>query len=119
MKKAQSTVAVRQWFRKMAAEMWPIATGSLALRKGPCIRKDCPVCASGNGHSSYALYGRRGKRRFSIYIPERLVPEVRAAIQNGRALQELINETGVRYVMALKSQDDGKQERARGGNVLG
>lgn len=119
MKKVQSTAAVRQWFRKMAAEMWPIATGSLALRKGPCIRKHCPLCASGNGHSSYALYGRQGKRRFSIYIPERLVPEVRAAIQNGRALQELINEAGVRYVKALKGQEDGKQDRAGGGNVLG
>jgi hypothetical protein len=28
-----------------------------------------------------------------------LVPEVRAAIQNGRQLQELINEAGVRYLL--------------------
>jgi hypothetical protein len=34
-----------------------------------------------------------------------LVPEVRAAIQNGRRLQEFINEAGVRYVKALKRQD--------------
>jgi hypothetical protein len=34
-----------------------------------------------------------------------LVPEVRAAIQNGRRLEELINEAGVRYVNALKRQD--------------
>lgn len=39
--------------------------GSLALRKGPCIRPNCPACASGEGHSSYAPYGRRGKRRVS------------------------------------------------------
>ena len=32
------------------------------------------------------------------------MPEVRAAIQNGRELQELINEAGVRYVSALKRQ---------------
>jgi len=37
-----------------------------------------------------------------MYIPARLVPEVRAAIQNGRQLQELINEAGMRYVGALK-----------------
>ena len=60
---------------------------------------------SGEGHSSYALYGRQGDRRFSIYVPERLVPEVRTAIQNGRQLQELINEAGMRHLNALKRQD--------------
>jgi hypothetical protein len=48
------------------------------------------------------LYGRRKGRRFSIYIPEELVPQVRTAIRNGRNMQELINEAGVRYVRALK-----------------
>ena len=36
---------------------------------------------------------------------ERLVPEVRKAIENGRLLQELINEAGVRYVSALKNEE--------------
>jgi hypothetical protein len=35
----------------------------------------------------------------------RLVPEVREAILNGRRLQELINEAGVRYVTALKNKE--------------
>jgi hypothetical protein len=89
----------------MTKELWPVATGSLSLRKGPCIRERCPACASGEGHSSYALYGRSGKKRFSIYVPERLASEVRVAIENGRRLQELINEVGVRYVKSLKSED--------------
>jgi hypothetical protein len=104
MKKSETPAAVRHWFRTMTKELWPVATGSLSLRKGPCIRERCPACASGEGHSSYALYGRSGKKRFSIYVPERLVPEVRAAIQNGRRLEELINEAGVRYVTSLKSE---------------
>ena len=54
---------------------------------------------------SYALYVRRGSRRFSIYVPQRLVPDVRRAIENGRLLQELINEAGVRYVSALKNEE--------------
>ena len=41
-------------------------------------------------------------RRFSVYIPEGLVPEVRSAVRNGRLLQDLINDAGVRYVRALK-----------------
>ena len=104
-KKSETPAAVRDWFRKMTEQLWPIATGSLSLRKGPCIRERCPACASGEGHSSYALYGRSGKKRFSIYVPERLVPEVRDAIQNGRRFQELINEAGLRYVNALKTED--------------
>lgn len=104
-KKSDTPVQVRQWFQRMTEQLWPIATGSLSLRKGPCIREHCPACASGEGHSSYALYGRSGKKRFSIYVPERLVPEVRAAIRNGRRLQELISEAGVRYVRALKDED--------------
>ena len=104
-KKTESLTDVHDWFADAVRKLWPVAVGSLALRKGPCIRPNCPACASGEGHSSYALYGRRGKRRVSTYIPARLVPEVRAAIQNGRRLQELINEAGIRYVAALKSRD--------------
>lgn len=96
---------VQQWFTKAIGGVWPVATGSLSLRKGPCIRKNCPACAAGKGHSSYALYVRRGSRRFSIYVPERLVPEVRQAIENGRLLQDLINDAGVRYVSALKNEE--------------
>jgi hypothetical protein len=105
MRKTQSTEDVRRWFAGVIHDLWPVAVGSLSLRKGPCIRPNCAACAFGEGHSSYALYGRRGKRRFSIYVPERLVPEVNAAIQNGRRFQELINEAGVRYVSALKDED--------------
>ena len=110
MPKTESVEDVRGWFAGVIRDLWPVAVGSLSLRKGSCIRPNCPACASGEGHSSYALYGRRGKRRFSIYVPERLVPEVSEAIQNGRRLQELINEAGVRYVGALKRQD-AKQSR--------
>lgn len=105
MRQSETPAAVRQWFQRATEQLWPVATGSLSLRKGPCIRERCPACASGEGHSSYALYGRSGKKRFSIYVPERLVPEVRAAIRNWRRLQELINEAGVRYVKALKSEE--------------
>jgi hypothetical protein len=50
------------------------------------------------------LCGRRGAQRFSIYVPDELAPEVQQAIENGRQLQELMNEAGVRLVHALKNQ---------------
>ncbi|MGA7931305.1 MAG: DUF6788 family protein [Candidatus Sulfotelmatobacter sp.] len=95
---------VRRWFSQAISGIWPVATGSISLRKGRCIRKNCSACAAGKGHSSYALYVRRGSRRFSIYVPQKLVPEVRKAVENGRLLQELINEAGLRYVSALKNE---------------
>ncbi len=55
-------------------------------------------------HSSYALSGYRGDRRFSIYVPEELAPDVQTAVENGRQLQELMKEAGLRYVRARKSE---------------
>lgn len=111
----RKTSEVQRWFVQAVQGLWPMATGSLSLRKSPCIRTNCKACASGQGHSSYVLYSRRGKRRFSIYIPDRLVPEVRAAIDNGHLMQELLNEAAVRYVNALKEkQSENKRKRAVG-----
>jgi len=50
------------------------------------------------------LYGKTGNKRFSLYVPERLVPQVRTAIRSGKRLQELIGEAGVLYVKGLKEQ---------------
>jgi hypothetical protein len=52
------------------------------------------------------LYGRAKGRRFSIYIPEDLVPEVQHCLEKGRALQDLLFEAAPRYVKALKGEKD-------------
>ena len=95
---------VMRWFQMAIQKLTPVAAGSLSLRKSPCIRKNCRVCASGEGHSSYALYGRLNGKRFSIYVPDDLVPQIQEAITNGRRVQELLNEAGVRYTRALKAK---------------
>ena len=89
------------------AKLWPVAEGSLSLRRSPCIRENCQVCARGEGHPSYVLYARRGGRRVSTYVPADIAPKIEKALENGRHLQELINEAGVRYAEAVK------RERAR------
>jgi hypothetical protein len=58
------------------------------------------------------LYGRAKGRRFSVYVPEDLVPEVRRFVDSGRALQEMLDEAAPRYVKALKRAKDKKQKRA-------
>ena len=104
MRKAETTDDVMRWFQKAARDLWPIATGSLSLRKSPCIRKHCHLCESGQGHSSYALYGRNENRRFSIYVPDELVEPLEKAVQNGRDLHKLMAEAGRRYALALKNE---------------
>ena len=41
-----------------------------------------------------ASYGRHNGRRFAVCIPEDLVPEVRHAVDMGRALQDLLVQAG-------------------------
>lgn len=95
---------IRRWFSNAIQRLWPIAIGSISLRKSPCIRENCSACASGIGHSSYALSGYRGNRRFSVYVPDELAPDIQKAVENGRQVQDLMKEAGLRYVHARKRE---------------
>jgi hypothetical protein len=108
MARSESPEQVRLWFQAAVRDLWPVAIGSISLRKSPCIRKHCQLCESGQGHSSYALYGRSGKARFSIYVPDELAEDVEKAVQNGRNLQKLMTEAGQRYTLALKNERRGR-----------
>ena len=109
--KPETSENVKQWFNQAIQHLWPVAEGSLSFRKCPCIRKNCRVCASGKGHRSYILYARRGKERVSVYVPEDVVPSVEQALENGRELQTLMNEAGVRYLRARKRERDQKMRK--------
>ena len=102
--KTETAADVEQWFRKQAALLWPAALGSLSLRRSPCVRDRCEACRSGQQHASHVLYGRIKGRRFAIYIPDQLVAEVRLSLDNGRALQEMLYQSALRYTKALKHQ---------------
>jgi len=111
MPRKETSLEVKRWFQDATRGLWPIAMGSLSLRKSPCIREHCGLCESGVGHSSYALYGRKGKRRFSIYVPDELAPELERAIQNGRHLQDVMMEAGRRYALALKNERRSRRQQ--------
>jgi hypothetical protein len=111
MKTIESPEDVRRWFLRQLSELWPLAAGSLSLRTGPCIRENCSACQRGEGHASYALYGRKKSGRFSVYVPQELVPLVQQAVNNGRKLEKLMREAGLRYTVALKAK------RAAGASV--
>jgi hypothetical protein len=95
---------VMRWLQSEATGLWPAILRSLSLRRSPCIRADCPACLSGEQHQSYVLYGRVSGRRIAVYVPEELVPEVQRCVDNGRALQELLQQAAPRYVKALKRE---------------
>jgi hypothetical protein len=100
----ESPSDVARWMESQTASIWPAMFGSLSLRRAPCVRENCSACRSGEQHSSYVLYGRLKGRRFSVYIPEELVPEVQRCLDNGRALQEVLYEAAPRYIKALKRE---------------
>jgi hypothetical protein len=113
----ESTEELRQEFLAAVSKLWPVAGGSLSLRKSSCIRERCTACESGMGHPRYGLWGRSGRERFSLYIAEELVPELEQALLNGQALQQLVREMGVRYTQARRSerseQPSKRQSRSR------
>ena len=112
MTKTESLADVRRWLVSETADAFPAILGSLSLRRAPCIRANCRACQSGEQHASWVLYGRAKGRRFSIYVPENLVPEVQRCLDKGRVLQELLFEAGSRYVKALK-REKGKSASTR------
>ena len=59
---------------------------------------------SGEQHPSHVLYGRLKGRRIAVYVPEELVPDVQRSLDNGRALQELLQQAAPRYIKALKQE---------------
>lgn len=113
--KTHSPADVISWMESEAASLWPALLGSLSCRRTRCLRPNCAACQSGEQHRSYVLYGRHNGRRFAVYVPDDLIDEVRRAVDNGRALQDLLMEAGPRYVKALKSarENEATQKRKR------
>jgi hypothetical protein len=103
---SESSSDVFRWLQSQADSLWPAVLGSLSFRRSPCVRENCAACLSGEQHASYVLYGRLKGRRFAVYVPEELVPEVRRCLDNGRALQELLYQAAPRYIKALKRERD-------------
>jgi len=99
----ESPDEVRRWFLAEVAKLWPVAGGSLSLRKSPCTRERCSACEGGEGHVSYVLYTREAGTRHSRYVPDALARDLEQAVANGRRLQALLVEAGRRYLHARKA----------------
>jgi len=100
----ESVADVLNWLRSESANLFPAILGSLSLRRSPCTRENCQACLSGEQHPAHVLYGRLKRRRVAVYVPEELVPEVRRSVENGHALQEVLQQAAPRYIKALKRE---------------
>jgi hypothetical protein len=57
MAKDETPEDVRRWFLTAIQKMWPVAEGSLSLRRSPCIRKNCSAGALEKGTRATSCMG--------------------------------------------------------------
>ena len=60
-------MAVRQWFRKMAAEMWPIAAGRSLFERGHAFVTLSSVCSGGWAQQLCALWAKGQETIFHLH----------------------------------------------------
>ena len=93
-----------QHFKAEITDLWPLAKGSLAKVHKPCIRPDCPACASGKKHSAFIYsYIKKGRRR-CMYVPLELVAVMKKAIRNSRLLDARMSELGQELILRFRQQ---------------
>mgnify|MGYP001255324766 CR=1 FL=1 len=94
----------QQAFLDELAGLWPLAKGSLAEVRKPCIRPHCPACRRGKKHPAVMFsFTHAGKRRCR-YIPAELAPLLRQALANGRRLEQRLAELGQELLERYRQQ---------------
>ena len=97
-------------FLKELARRWPMAKGSLAEVRKPCIRPRCRACKSGRKHPAFIYGFRENGRQRCMYVPRELVPALRRAIQNGRWLERELVRMGRKLIEAHR-RDRAKRQK--------
>ena len=97
-------------FLEELARRWPVAKGSLAEVRKPCVRPNCRVCRSGEKHGAFIFGFREGGRQRCMYVPRELVPALKRAVQNGRWVEEELSRMGRRLIEAYRK----KREKTTG-----
>ena len=94
----------QQAFLDELAGVWPLAKGSLAEVRKPCIRPNCPACKSGQKHPALMFsFTQAGKRRCR-YVPLEFASVLRQALANGRRLEKRLSELGAELLERYRRQ---------------
>ena len=95
-------------FLREVARLWPLAKGSLAEVRKPCIRANCPACRSGRKHKALIFTFTQKGKRCCRYVPKELEKSLRGALTNGRRLEQRLSALGVQLLQAHRRQRAGK-----------
>ena len=105
MKQKNLTPPAQQRFWKKLQACWPALKGSLALVHKPCVRPNCPTCASGKKHPNHLLaFSDKGRRR-CLYVPAAMVPALKRALSNGRRIEQLLYQMGPALLEEYRAQN--------------
>ena len=99
--------AEQQVFLEELAALWPLARGSLAEVRKPCIRPDCRACREGRKHKAIIFGFTQGGKRRCRYVPADLAPVLKEALANGRRLETRLADLGADLI------DRYRQNRSR------
>lgn len=94
----------------------PLLRGSLVVMRRTCGKAGCH-CQTGEKHPALYLSVRRGKQRTMIYIPPALEETVRAWVQNGKLVDDLldfVSQQGLEQLLVQKEQALGRTSRPTG-----
>lgn len=86
--------------------LWPLAKGSMAEVRKPCIRPTCPACRRGDKHPVFLFTYREAGRTRCLYVPRALVSTLRTALENGRRLEALLVALGPALIRASREARD-------------
>ena len=98
--------AAKAAFLKRVAALWPVARGTVSLVRKPCSRSRCRACASGRGHPALIFTCRVDGRGRCLHVRVRDEAKMRKAVENGRRLEALLAEEGVRLIESLRAEAD-------------
>ncbi len=86
--------------------LWPLAKGSLAWVRRPCIRPKCPACRDGRKHKALIFSFRLDGRQHCRYVPAELEGPLRAALANGRKLERRLAALGDELIGKFREHRD-------------
>ena len=94
----------------------PLLRGSLVVMRRTCGKAGCH-CQSGEKHPALYLSVRRGKQRTMIYVPTALEETVRAWVQNGKLVDDLldfVSQQCLEQLLVQKEQVLGRTSHSTG-----
>jgi hypothetical protein len=98
-------------FRKETSDLWPLAKGTLAEIRKPCIRAGCKACLSGKRHPALIYMFMENGRQRCMYVPRVLAAQLRQAIANGRQLETRLSQLGREIICGYRLERDYKRQR--------